>query len=107
MRVPIFFLPVLMLSAASVGCADKLNARIENPDWLTCKSDVQCRTTYLSCHGWVAVDRAHEIDVQRWYLQENNKALSVRDCAGAADVPQPAAICRADQCALKTATLRP
>jgi hypothetical protein len=107
MRIPILFLPMLMVLAVSAGCADRLKTEIENPDWLTCKTDAQCRATYLSCHGWVAVASAHEADVQRWYVIENNKALSVRDCAGAADVPQPAAVCRANACAVDTTTLRP
>ncbi|NOT88948.1 MAG: hypothetical protein HOP03_12275 [Lysobacter sp.] len=107
MRIPIFFLPILMMSATTAGCADRLKTQIEKPVWLACKRDAQCVTTYLSCHGWVAVASGHEADVQRWYVHENNKALSVMDCAGSVDVPRPAAVCRADVCTIGTVLSRP
>lgn len=107
MRMPGYLLLVLMVFAVSAGCADRLKTGIENPEWLACKRDMQCETTYLSCHGWVAVASGHAADVQRWYVRENSKALSVLDCAVAADVPRPAAMCRADACTIDTAIARP
>lgn len=107
MRMPIIFLPILTVSTASAGCADTLKTAIETPDWLACKRDAQCVTTYLSCHGWVAVASGHEADVQRWYVQENSKALSVMDCARAVDAPKPAAVCRADVCTIDAIPSRP
>ena len=107
MRIPIISLPILMALAASAGCADRLKTEIESPEWLACKREAQCVTTYLSCHGWVAVANRHEADVQHWYVHENNKALSVMDCAGAVDVAKPAAVCRADVCTIDSAITRP
>jgi len=107
MRVPTYLLPILMASAASAGCADRLKTGIENPEWLACRRDAQCETTYLSCHGWVAVASGRAADVQRWYVRENGKTLSVLDCAAAVDVPRPAAVCRADACTIDTAIARP
>lgn len=107
MRIQVFFLLVLMVSAASAGCDDALETEIENPAWLACNSDAQCDTAYLSCHGWVAVANGHAADVQRWYVHENNRALSVLDCAMATDVPRPVAVCRADVCTIGTLTSRP
>ena len=107
MRMPGYLLPILMAFAASAGCADRLKTGIENPEWLACKRDTQCETTDLSCHGWVAVASGLAADVQRWYVRENSKALSVLDCAVAADVPRPAASCRTDVCTIATTMARP
>lgn len=107
MRTPALLLPILMLAAASAGCADGLKTTIENPDWLACRDDAQCATTHLSCHGWVAVASGHEADVQRWYVGANQKALSVLDCAVASDIPRPAAVCRSNVCTIDLAPSRP
>jgi hypothetical protein len=54
----------------------------------------------LSCHGWIAVNRTHESDVQRWYSNENIDLLNEVECSGPRS-PRPKAICRLTTCELK------
>lgn len=68
--------------------------------WLACKRDTQCVATALSCHGWIAVNAAHESDVQRWYSRENADFLGVVECSGPS-TPKPDAVCRSRVCRLK------
>jgi hypothetical protein len=72
-----------------------------DPAWTRCERTAQCSTTYLSCHGWIAVARAHEADVQRWYSEANADLLGVVECDGK-NAAQPQAVCRDSVCKLAT-----
>lgn len=96
---------ILAISAA--GCArtgiaqNGIDATVE-PRFLACDQDAQCASTHFVCHGWVAVAAARVDDANRAYVRKNDKALSVRDCAGPNDgAPPPIAVCRAQRCVLE------
>jgi hypothetical protein len=72
--------------------------------WLVCARNSQCVATSLSCHGWVAINHAHEPEVQRWYSRKNAEILSVVECAGPR-TPQPDAICHRRVCKLAESPL--
>jgi hypothetical protein len=71
-----------------------------NKAWLACSKNSQCSATSLSCHGWIAINRLHETDVQKWYSHENADILSVVECTGPSQ-PQPATVCHVGVCQLK------
>jgi hypothetical protein len=77
-----------------------------DPAWTRCERTTHCATTYLSCHGWIAIARAHEAEVQRWYSEANADVLGVVECDGK-DTAQPQAVCRESVCLLAEATLPP
>jgi hypothetical protein len=77
-----------------------LSAVPPNSEWLACSRDSACSTTYLSCHGWIAINRSHASDVQHWYSTANADLLNVVECSGPS-LPRPKATCRARTCKLK------
>jgi hypothetical protein len=71
-----------------------------NAAWFACTADAMCSATWLSCHGWLAINRSHESDVQHWYRRENNDFLSRAECDGPPR-SRPAAVCHDGACRLK------
>ena len=69
-------------------------------EWLSCSNDAECTTTALSCHGWVAIARGHEQDMQQWYSRANSDLLSLVECDGPRQ-PQPVAVCASARCQLQ------
>jgi hypothetical protein len=96
------FLMLLATTGASNSPAprDSVVTVPPNHDWLACTSDSMCTVTNLSCHGWVAINRLHEQEMQTWYSQENADILAVVECDGPRQ-PQPGAVCRNYTCQLK------
>jgi hypothetical protein len=68
--------------------------------WLACTRNSACSTTWLSCHGWIAINRSHEADVQTWYSNENADLLGEVECTGPSK-PSPKATCHANTCTLE------
>jgi len=97
------------LMVITLGCKgssqvvpEKLSPLVTVPpnQWLACHKNAQCSATSLSCHGWIAINRSHETDVQEWYSRENAGVLSVVECSGPLK-PKPDAVCRRNICQLK------
>lgn len=68
--------------------------------WRACTKDSACAATWLSCSGWIAINRAHESDMQHWYSRKNTALLNLVECSGPAQ-PPPEAVCLAHVCQLK------
>jgi len=95
--------PVVANGVGSTNPSGTLSPIVTVPpekSWLACRNDAQCSATALSCHGWIAINAAHEAEVQRWYSRENADFLSVVECAGPS-LPKPETICRRRTCRLK------
>jgi hypothetical protein len=84
--------------AACAGGSAPLNTDLDRKDWLHCARDRDCAPMFLSCHGWDAARADRHAQILGWYLRENDRALSVRDCPGRADVPRPQTVCRVNRC---------
>jgi hypothetical protein len=99
----LFFLPAMggeNSSQASQAKHARLSTVPPNKEWLACSMDSTCSATYLSCHGWIAINRSHESDVQHWYSTANTDLLNVVECSGPSPT-RPKAVCRARTCKLK------
>jgi hypothetical protein len=84
--------------AACTGGSDAIHVDLDREGWLHCAADLECAPIFLSCHGWVAARADREAEILGRYLRENDRALSVRDCAGRADILRPQALCRVNRC---------
>lgn len=98
-------LGVLVLAAN--GCSNeapagtKLVTTLPEARWTACSSDDACEARWLSCRGWLAVNREQGAAVEAWYAHENRDYLARADCDGRPLVQPPLAFCRARQCSLE------
>lgn len=96
-----------LLVLAASGCSREAPARtplvttLPQAQWTACSSDDACEARWLSCRGWLAVNRGQGAAVEAWYARENRDYLARADCDGRPLVQPPAAFCRARQCSLE------